>query len=600
MSAKAIIPYRQQTLEEGDGRDLLTSKDAAVLFPREATFLRQVSDSLTVVQDDQRRRLHFTTIYNAACVYSLALVGQGGKTRVYTRKFNSDTPVFHPLHEDIDVQALLSAHAPLPITGSEARDIHATLMVELTKSRHKYVHLPRRIIAISSQLYWDQEAATLYPAYPPNKDKHGPVPPCFIRLFDSDGGKSKVPTFTRKEIDKAFGSSAFMDTYKEVLDALEDLPNHEFPKDDAPSLPRSKHLTFIEEWADGHPGLYWDLIKIVATIFMGQKPDAAYFLTGTGANGKSAFVNLIKTLLGTANTSGVQISKVGDWHFSSRLQYILLNAPDDEGEDITKYATEFKSISAHEMFEIPIMRSQSSAILNPDFMCIFPMNQKPDWKAKADTSALTRRTLDFPFTGTFNTPEYKNKYHDFAKECYTLPALRDLLAYALAIATFYTNHKQAITWSETIDESTRKVVEQNNNVKIYQEAFNRFFDGFQTIRMLYNDYTFFCDANEYTPMPFNAFREHWEKWEQKGNESLLKFQDANKAICRARCHFINKRPGYYRMVGRYPLSAMGLSDRQMDGAQCIDQLHDKKISIVQILTAMTEMMEGKIKEETDE
>lgn len=596
-SSSRFDSYRPYSPEEANGRATLLAPTSSLLFPREAQLLKTLSRELEEATLKEQRQLHLETIVRASSTHAMRLIGQCGAEHVYTRPLDpSRPPVFSKLDGD-DLVSFVHDHAPTFITGDEASQISRTLMVELRKKRYKLSSefLPRRIIAISSTLFWDSSTATLHEQIPPQ--------PCYIHLFDSSSteathSSSKIPVFDSEQVDEAFSGPEFMDTYNSVLNHLEKLPDHIFPATpEEDTIPHSPLLFFIEDWANGYTGFYWDLLKVAATTFMSPKPEVALFLTGTGANGKSAYVNLLRTLLGTNNVAGVQVSKLGDWHRSSRLQYTLLNAPDDEDKDLTEYTSDFKSIVSHETYEIPIMRSQLTAHLNADFMCIFPMNHKPDWSRQDDAPALMRRTIDLPFTGVFDTPEYRTKYHDFYKECYTLPALRDLLAYALAIATFYTRHRLPIAWSPMVARATERLAEKNNSAKAYQKLFFKFFDGYQTMQLLYLDYILYCKMADVVPAERAQFEMLWAQYEnmQSKDMPVVSVKLDNGTRTTARCRRLVDKPNYHELLSKLPLSTFGIKDSVNSSyyqAKDIASLHENEKSIVFILNALYEMKKG--------
>ncbi len=596
----AELNLRAHTPEETAGRALLTSAMTRRLYSREASLLDAIEADLRKTRQSTALRIQYETLRNLVSTTSMCLVGQGDSFRIYSKPLGEHA--YRATEDDLLILSLIDKHAPTSITGGEARAIRDTLLVKL-RDGHYLGQISRRIVAITTTLYWDSETGTLITGAPP-----ADAPRCFFKLFDMRAGDA-LPSFTFDQIEEAFSEPSpagslqptkFLSTYYSFLAELRALPDHKFPKDDAEALTRPKELSFIEEWADGHPGLYWDLIKIPATVFMANKPQAAYFLTGSGANGKSTYVSLLHTLVGTNNTSRVRVSKVGDWHFSSRFQFILLNAPEDEKPGFTDYADMFKPIASHDQFDMPVMYSQSHVTVNPDFICVFPMNQKPDWQGAEDSAALARRTLDFPFTGNF--AEKRQLYHNFEKERFTLPTLRTLLAYALALATFYTEQGRTVDWSKTIDGTTEQVLQKNDNLKLYRRLFEKYFDTVQKPDLLYTDYVNYCECNSYNPSSMSAFEMEFDDWfsPEFYGKSPTKYVDSRGVTHSVRFYRKQLVPGAFKMFEYYPLKKMHLTNKSYPGADDIMGLHAAKLSIVHILEEMTALKLREFKKESHE
>ena len=197
-------------------------------------------------------------------------------------------------------------------------------------------HIDRRFIGVADGLYWDMRTGSLQSSTSDSR--------CFIRLFDTplDKAVGGIQAFPLSTFDKAF-SSSINKQYQELVSRLDKLNPSSF--DDITTLAPAPNLQFILEWADDDQGLYWDIITMFATFFMERKPLGAYFLIGLTRNGKSSCVALINTLMGTVNVGGVCLSLLGEYHQSATLRYVLVNAPDDEDDDITQYQKEFKQLA---------------------------------------------------------------------------------------------------------------------------------------------------------------------------------------------------------------------------------------------------------------
>lgn len=360
----------------------------------------------------------------------------------------------------------------------------------------------RRYISVSQSLYWDNTSQSLVSS---------PVPlECFIRLFDTPPSKAVggIQSFPISTFDDQF-SASLKAQYASLLSILNALPlTASF--DDIASLPVAPNLHFILEWADEDLGVYWDIITMLATIFMEKKPLGAYCLIGLTRNGKSSCVNFATTLVGTNNAAGVELSELGDYHKSATLRYALINAPDDEEDEIAKYQKMFKQLAAHQSVKVSKMRSQEPfEVPGSQFTMIFPMNTIPAWKGSSAT-ACAKRTLIIPFNRDFSKSD--KAIGNFEEQFFIPQNLCTATAHAMALATFFHSRPEMFGYSKASSEQQRVSLKENGSVLFYKDCFLKYFDGFASWTLLYNDYKLWCNDNEYKYQDKNslelAFKEY--------------------------------------------------------------------------------------------
>lgn len=344
----------------------------------------------------------------------------------------------------------------------------------------------RRFMAIGPQLYWDVDKHTIVHAVPKNHY-------CYIRLFDSeeDSGGGVI-SFPKESFDETF-SKMVENEYNTMLASLRSIDAPATFQDIIDKCPRSFH--FIEEWANDDAGLYWDILTLIATVFMKNKPLGAYFLIGLTRNGKSTCVNLLHTIFGTANTSKVRLSALGEPHFAGTLRNSILNAPDDEDDDITKYQGAFKELAGHQTFSAAKLYSQSPMrIKGADITFVFPMNTLPMWKGSS-ASACSKRTIPIPFLRDFSSSDMQT--NNFEQRTFTKDTVGRIAAQAMALATFFNERPEMLGYSETSTAQKKTIAEDNNSVDAYRKAFEKLFCGFQKKDTLYTDYQLWCSQKEY-------------------------------------------------------------------------------------------------------
>lgn len=406
------------------------------------------------------------------------------------------------------LRAALSLQPPVSLTGTRVEKLVTTFM----NKPAIISNIERRVIYVSEDLYYNIDAE---PGEQLVTSKHLPTDArCFFHLYDSETTDKDIVAFPLGFFNKRF-SNRVSSAYNSLLSLLEELapnPGDPFPAASLSAIgqdqdPLPRHFKFIEDWANNNPGLYWDLMTIPATVFLKEKPSVSFFLSGSSMNGKSSYLGLIHSMLGTNNTTRVKLSDMDKWHLNTQLQYTLFNAPDDEGDSISAQSAEFfKSIASHGTISLPIMRSQVPMKLNADFMSAHPMNASPDWGDSSSASALTRRTCLIPFTADFRHTAKKTT--NFAKETFTADVMADFTGEVLALAAFYSNHP--LSWSVTTDGARKQVEVANDSIRLYKEKWEKYFDGFQSIRLIYDDYVCWCRDNGFDRAADKpAFQIHW-------------------------------------------------------------------------------------------
>lgn len=498
--------------------------------------LRAMENRDRLTTDEKTARMDLRIIEQMYLLADYALVGLGDNAdneslRLYW------CPNSHPYFERLPkmllrrlaIRAAQTLTPPISLTGSRVDKLIATFM------NRPYIipNIERRVFYVSEDLYYDLDKDPGEQLI--HSDSLGPNSRCFFHLFDSANTDKDIVAFPTQTFNKAF-SKRVEKAYNTLLSQLEELcPDH---KDTFPSAslsatsqeddPLPRRFKFIEDWANGNPGLYWDLMTIPATIFLKEKPSVSYFLSGSSMNGKSSYLGLIHTILGTNNTTRIRLSDMDKWHLNTQLQYTLFNAPDDEGDSISSQSAEFfKSIASHGTISLPIMRSQVPMKLNADFMSAHPMNASPDWGDASSASALTRRTCLIPFTADFRGKTSTTS--NFARDTFTPNVLAEFVGEVLALASFYSEHP--IVWSQTTQGAKQQVEAQNDSIRLYKERWEKYFWGFQSIRLIYDDYKCWCRDNGFDKVAEKAaFQIHWFSYTSNLAKGLL--TDSNgRPVC---------------------------------------------------------------------
>ncbi len=329
---------------------------------------------------------------------------------------------------------------------------------------------------VTPRVYWDTNLGEL-------TDK--PKGYCFRKLFNTnytDKHVVKIPEFNEDQ------ERVLMDTYHEVLDQLN---NGVF----------EERYEFIRTWANGSHDVYMDIMRSIAYCFVKKKPVGSYILVGLRRNGKSSFVGLLHTIFGRENTSDVRLSQLGDPHYVNKLKYTMMNAPDEEDEKAIDAQASFKTIADHGLLTLSVMRSNEPVQVPCNFMCFYPMNHIPDWKGTG-AAACMKRSLIIPFYADLSRFDKKN--YDFAKETFTADFMCEFMGSVFAYANYYSRHELEFSGTMTSEQETLE--EEVDSAVTYRKEFEKYFDGFDTFKTLYQDYINWCKAQDLTISQRSEFK----------------------------------------------------------------------------------------------
>ena len=133
----------------------------------------------------------------------------------------------------------------------------------------------------------------------------------------------------------------------------------------------------------------------------------AFILTGDKSNGKSTFLDLIKTMLGDTNISALDLRELGD-RFSTAMMFgKLANIGDDIGDEFMQGSAVsiFKKIVTGNRVKAE-QKGKNPFEFNPYVKLLFSANDMPRMRDK--TGAVLRRLVMIPFNATFTKedPDY--------------------------------------------------------------------------------------------------------------------------------------------------------------------------------------------------
>ena len=348
------------------------------------------------------------------------------------------------------------------------------------------------LIQLVPDKFWDTETGDLYDEIPEGRR-------CFRRLFDTSKETKHIVKY----------EPGTFDNYGGILKAYVRSTITELTNNDG-DLKEDDDFTFLKTVACGNHGRYMDLLRMFSTFFMKNKPLGTYILEGNGRNGKSGVIGLIHTLMGSRNTSKLQLSELGNWHKNHCLVNTLVNAPDEEKPGTLEDTDLFRVIADHGDIELDVMHGQKPIEISCDFQCVSASNHLPEWEGN-DAEACIRRARIIPFRADLSGNDNKNE--SFEKVTYTPDRMIHFLGVVLGIAKFYMTRDFPESKSS---EVMREILQENMvSYRLYYTSFVSFFGKYHKLRDVYVDYTFWCKDKGYKINKYDEFKEAFNDSREK-------------------------------------------------------------------------------------
>ena len=201
------------------------------------------------------------------------------------------------------------------------------------------------------------------------------------------------------------------------------------------------------------------LEEILGHILLVNKfPHKIFFLTGSGANGKSTFVEMITKWTGELS-SHVDIANFDDGTSLASLIGKIVNVADDVDAIYLEKSKNLKTMASGNTVGARAIYSQPITLKNTATL-IFTANEPPVFKDKSD--GIGRRLVIIPFEN-----KVKTRIYNLDELLSTDTAKSYLLNLALTgIKRIYDN-KLEMSTSETIEQATKQYYLDNDSVLAY-------------------------------------------------------------------------------------------------------------------------------------
>ena len=236
----------------------------------------------------------------------------------------------------------------------------------------------------------------------------------------------------------------------------------------------------------------------------------AFILTGTGANGKSTFLDMVKRVLGGRNLSVLDLKKLND-RFSTVMMFgKLANIGDDISDEFVVDTAEFKKIVTGQSIDAE-QKGQPKFNFEPFNKLLFSANNIPRIGKGRDSGAILRRLVIVPFNAKFtpDSPDYKPFIGDELKGQESMEYLIQLGIQGLKRVL----EGRKYTTSEAMQAELAEYEESNNPIiGFFREVENDEYKIEDEITsVVYRKYNEWCLSNSFQPLSNGEFSKQVKK-----------------------------------------------------------------------------------------
>lgn len=236
----------------------------------------------------------------------------------------------------------------------------------------------------------------------------------------------------------------------------------------------------------------------------------AFILTGAGSNGKSTFLNMLKTMLGKRNTSVLDLKKLGDRFSTVMLFGKMANIGDDISDEFVTDAAEFKKIVTGETIDAE-QKGQPKFDFEPYVKLIFSANNIPRIGKGRDSTAILRRLVIVPFNAQFDKKtlgdEFKPYIGDDLKSQESMEYLIQLGIQGLKRVL----QNRKFTSSLKVEAELEEYEETNNPILGFFKETDKDEIENEITNDIYKQYTVYCSENSLQALSKGEFSKQVKK-----------------------------------------------------------------------------------------
>lgn len=239
-------------------------------------------------------------------------------------------------------------------------------------------------------------------------------------------------------------------------------------------------------------------------LFRRNELGKAFFLTGTGSNGKSTYLETLEYMLGEDNVSNLDLKNLSGRFEKVTMFGKLANVGDDISDEFVVDTSFFKKVVTGNRIEAEY-KGQPVFNFAPYVKLYFSANNIPRMGKGRDWEAIKRRMVIIPFNAKFSPedPDYSPFITTMLK---SQPSIEYLIKLALEGLNRILKNNE-FTISDKVQEEINDFEKSNNPVLLFIDEYME--EGKQIANELtqrvYEEYQGFCMMGGYKPMQKSEF-----------------------------------------------------------------------------------------------
>lgn len=243
----------------------------------------------------------------------------------------------------------------------------------------------------------------------------------------------------------------------------------------------------------------------------------SFILIGDKSNGKSTYLDMIRTLLGDANIASLDLKELGDRFKTAELVGKLANIGDDIGDEFIANPAVFKKVVSGDRLNVEKKGCDPFEFDNYSKM-LFSANNIPRIKDKS--GAVISRLIIIPFEARISPDD--DDFDPYIKYKLRKPEVMEYLIQIGLDGLKAVLDNARFTTSAKVQKELDEYEENNNPVLLFFKEFPSEFIENESTKDVYRKYNEFCLANSFQPMSNIEFSKRVKKF--------FDFEIVNKTI----------------------------------------------------------------------